>query len=99
MFSILKAKIASAVALVVTVMVVYIKILQKRNKDKAEKIKLMKQNAEVESKKHVDDVKREKFNAVQKERIDKVNNTDDIDSIDNERGVVNESDDFTTVNR
>jgi len=99
MFSVLKAKIAAGFAVIVAIMAVYIKILKKRNKDKANKIRSLKQNAEVEAKKREDDIKRSRFDAVQQERAGKVNNTDAINAIDSERGEINESDNFTTINR
>ena len=99
MFSVFRAKIAAGFAVVVAAMSVYIKILQKRNKDKANKIRSLKQNAEVEAKKREDDIKRSRFDAVQQERAGKVNNTDAVDKADSERGEINESDDFTTIDR
>ena len=99
MFSVMKAKIAAGFAFIVAAMAVYIKILKKRNKRKAEEIQNLKRNAEIEKEKKKHDVRRERFNAVQKDRVLDADNFDSVNNADKDRGKIDEKDNFTTVSR
>ena len=99
MFSALKAKITVFFAVAFAAMSIYIKILLKKNRKKADKIRGLKQNAEVKDREYKDSVKRAEFEATQKERARDVDSLDAVNKLDEARGKVDEDDNFTIVDR
>lgn len=99
MFSALKAKITVFFAVAFAAMSIYIKILLKKNREKADKIRGLNQNAEVKDREHKDSVNRAEFEATQKERARDVDSLDAVNKLDEARGKVDETDNFTIVDR
>jgi hypothetical protein len=99
MFSVFRAKVAASIALIFAAMSIYIKILRKKSNEKSEKIRELRQNAEIQARRSKDDSKRAKFESTQQTRSGRVSNNDTIDVLDKNRGKVNDKDGFTTITR
>ena len=98
-FSLFRVKLATAIALVFAAMSIYIKLLLKRNADKAKKIEALKQNAEIEAKRNKHDIKRAKFESTQQTRAREVGDNSAINTLDKNRGKIDDKDGFTTITR
>ena len=68
-------------------------------KTKPKKIEALKQNAEIEAKRNKDDIKRAKFESTQQTRARQVSDNSAIDTLDKNRGKIDDKDGFTTITR
>lgn len=102
MFSTIKTKIMLVLGGFLVVAGALIKFLLWRNKVKDEKIDTLEQNAEVSKVVHEADIKRVKFEAKQKQKVESVNDESALDKLDAGRkvkGEQNEGDTWDSVTR
>lgn len=95
----LKAKIYVFFALLAAGVSVYIKILRSSVKRKNKEINTLKQNEKTQQRVHKNDIKREKFGASQKAKADILRDESKLNEINEKRGKISESDNFTTIDR
>ena len=97
MFKALKAKSYIFFAVLAASLSVYIKMLRASVKRKAKEIGTLKQNAETQKRVHAGDIKRERFDSAQAAKSKDVIDESTLNEINEKRGKISESDNFTIV--